>query len=560
MDPLLNTYIGQYLLTAVVGRSNTSVVYKAYQASLDRNVAVKVLQHNLAAHVVARFEREARAIAALQHRNILPIFDYGTQGRLHYFVTQYVADGISLAHLLAKGPLDELGALRLMAHVLGALDYAHNHGIIHRDIKPSNILMPSPDWPMLADFGIAKLVGTNQQLTPPGQALGTAAYMAPENAGVGSIDARSDLYSAGVVLYELVTGQVPFTGNGPLDVLAKHVHEEPPPPRGIVPHLHQALEGFLLHALQKHPGDRYQSAAEMTQALARVTGQIERTRAEAWLAHRLNAPPAAPPQIDPYQTIPLPPDAAPAAAPAPTPVPATPAPRRRRLGWGLALVALVGALAVFSWNTTRPRTTDAVTSTPTTNTTGATNPDVTTASTAPPVNEQAPVTPLAEQPALEVPAVETGAGGVQVITLDDAQWQGGYNLSRGSSVYGGRTATWIYGTGSEYSTMEATFQLNDQPVGAAELIVEGMDSEGSAKTPISIEVNGVEIYNGPNPLPDDDLPLESGTWASNTWTVNAALLQAGTNTIRISNRSQGSFGGPPFFMLDYATVRVFPPK
>ncbi len=133
-------------------------------------------------------------------------------------------------------------------------------------------------------------------------------------------------------------------------------------------------------------------------------------------------------------------------------------------------------------------------------------------------------------------------------------WQGSYRRASGNTVYGGRTATWIYGTTTQYSTMQATFRVDQQPVGTAELSVEGMDSEGRAKTPIRITVNGVQIFQGANPLPDDDLPLESGTWDTATWGFDAALLRPGENRITISNEAPGEFSRPPFFMLDYAVI------
>src|SRR5829696_6447387 len=211
-----NTQLGQYQLIEAIGHGGMATVYKAYQESLDRYVAVKVLLSNRDPQFAARFKREARAIAALQHHNILPVYDYGEQDGMLFLVLQYIEDGTTLGDLLGK-PMAVSTALRLTSHVLDALDYAHKRGVIHRDIKPANVLMPSPTWPMLADFGIAKLMNDNQQrLTLANQIIGTAAYMAPEQATGRPIDARTDLYAAGVVLYELVTGRVPFDGETPM--------------------------------------------------------------------------------------------------------------------------------------------------------------------------------------------------------------------------------------------------------------------------------------------------------------------------------------------------------
>jgi serine/threonine-protein kinase len=559
MEPQLNTYLGQYLLVEVIGRTASAVVYRAHQASLNRSVALKVLLRNLEPRYVSRFEREAQAIAGLQHRNILPIYDYGAQGPWRYFVMQYVEGGATLGHLIAAGPLDCVTALRLLIPLLGALEYAHAQGVIHRDIKPSNILMPWPDWPLLADFGIAKLLGAAQQLTPPGQAVGTASYMAPEAGLQRPIDGRADLYSAGVVLYELLTGHLPFEASTPLAVLTKHIKEPPPPPRSLRPDIHPAVEAALLRALEKSPDDRYQSAAEMAAALELAARQVERSKAQAWLHGQLGTGAAA--RRSGYTTRQLPPTApAPAvgaAPPAPAPTP------QRGLGLllGLALLLALAVAAVTLWP--RPGTLaegPAATATPLALPTPE---DEEPPAAIPPLAESPPVVeepPPTEPPPTEPPAVTPAPAqvserdGATLVRLDDTSWSGGYNLSRGSSRYGGRTATWIYGASTEYSAMSAVFDLADQPAGEAELIVEGMDSEGRQRTPISITVNGVEIYAGPNPLPDDDLPLETGTWASASWRFDAALLRPGRNQISIRNRAEGSFGGPPFFMLDYAEL------
>jgi formylglycine-generating enzyme required for sulfatase activity len=275
MTDLLGTRLTQYQLTEIIRRGGMSTVYKAYQDSLDRFVAVKVLFTNKDPQFAARFKREARAIAALQHHNILPVYDYGEQESLLFLVMQYIENGATLGDMLGK-PMAATTALRLTSHVLDALDYAHKRGVIHRDIKPANVLMPSPAWPMLADFGIAKLMNDNQQrLTLANQIIGTAAYMAPEQATGRPIDARTDLYAAGVVLYELVTGRVPFDSDTPMAVLTKHVYESPPAPRTLNPDLSPAVEAVLLRALAKDPNARYQTAAEMGAELSQIAHHLE---------------------------------------------------------------------------------------------------------------------------------------------------------------------------------------------------------------------------------------------------------------------------------------------
>ncbi|HEX5692803.1 MAG TPA: protein kinase, partial [Roseiflexaceae bacterium] len=283
-DELLGTQLGQYQLKELIGRGGMAKVYKAYQPSLDRYVAIKVLLHRHDPQFAARFAREARAIARLQHYNIVPIYDYSEQDGLLYIAMQYIENGKNLGDILTQ-PLAPAGALRLMKHLLDALDYAHRHGIVHRDIKPGNILLPTPVWPMLTDFGIAKLGNQSlPALTSPGMALGTPAYMAPEQAYGHAVDARTDLYSTGVVLYEMLTGQVPFEAESPLIVLTKHVSEPPPPPRQINPNLPAAVEPILLKALAKDPAQRYQTATELAADLDKLALQLEENRDSQQLA------------------------------------------------------------------------------------------------------------------------------------------------------------------------------------------------------------------------------------------------------------------------------------
>jgi serine/threonine protein kinase len=277
MTELENIQLGQYKLIEAIGHGGMATVYKAYQETLDRYVAIKVLLSNRDPQFAARFKREARAIAALQHHNILPIYDYGEQNGLLYFVLQYVENGVTLHDTLGS-PMEPAQALRIIGHVLSALEYAHTRGVIHRDIKPANILMPSPSWALLADFGIAKLMNDSQHLTMTGFIIGTAAYMAPEQAAGKPIDARTDLYSLGVVLYEMLTGRVPFNAETPMAMLTMHVYEPPPLPRVLNPDLSPQIEALLLRALEKDPNRRYQSAAAMLEDLERVATQLGRPR------------------------------------------------------------------------------------------------------------------------------------------------------------------------------------------------------------------------------------------------------------------------------------------
>ncbi|MBK9713875.1 MAG: protein kinase [Kouleothrix sp.] len=581
MNDLSQSYLGQYYLIEVIGRGSTSAVYKAFQSSLNRYVAVKVLASDIGPQFETRFQREAHAIAQLQHPNILPIFDYGQERGLHYLVMQYIESGATLDDQLAGRPIEPIAALRLILPLLSALKYAHGRGIVHRDIKPANIMLPQADWPLLADFGIAKLIDESQELTPPGQSVGTATYMAPERASSAVADVRTDLYSVGVVLYEMLTGQVPFTGASPVEVLRKHVHTPPPPPRSINPRLPAIVEPMLARALEKRPADRYQSAGEMAQDLERLIGQLERLHAQRQLQHLLQQP-VGPPTTqsnNPYETRDL-------------ALGAGTSPRARRaplqkLAWtylGIivaAAILAVGGIAMARSargqsgagaattsqaspppEATAPAVASASTSAPLAATVPAPQPDPTqpaepTQPAPPPEATQAP----SPRPAPAEPAStpqQSQQGSATRVRLEDTDWQGGYRRA-GGRTYGGRTATWIYGTATEYSTMRASFEVAAQPAGSATLTVEGMDSEGPAKTPIRVQVNGVEIYSGPNPLPDDDHPLETGTWASYSWSFDAALLRPGRNEISVGNLAEGAFSLPPFFMLDYADLSYTTP-
>jgi formylglycine-generating enzyme required for sulfatase activity len=278
MVDLSNRQLGQYQLIEVIARGGMAVVYKAHQPSLERYVAVKVMTHDRDPQFASRFKREARAIAQLQHHNILPIYDYGEQDGLLYLVLQYIEQGATLGDIFGA-PLEPEQALRLISHVLRALEYAHSRGIIHRDIKPANVLMPSPDWPMLADFGIAKLLNDDQQrLTVPGLIVGTAAYMAPEQATGQPIDARTDIYATGIMLYEMLTGRVPFDAETPIAVLTNHVYDPPPPPRSLNPNLSIAIENAVLRAIAKDPAARFQTAGEMAAELDRLVARIDQDR------------------------------------------------------------------------------------------------------------------------------------------------------------------------------------------------------------------------------------------------------------------------------------------
>jgi eukaryotic-like serine/threonine-protein kinase len=265
---------GRYRLGSLLGVGGMARVYLASDRVLERQVAVKVLSPPYAQDpvFVERFRREARSAASLSHPNIVAVFDSGSDAGEHYLVMEYVA-GQSLAELLAdQGRLAPRRAAELGVEVCAALAAAHAQGLVHRDVKPANVLVGAEGRVKVADFGIVKAAAT-VTLTGTGTVLGTAAYLSPEQAQGGPVDARSDLYSLGCVLYELVTGAPPF-GSGadssPVAVATRHLHQPPEPPSARNPQVDASLDAVVLTALAKDPARRCQSASELQAALERV--------------------------------------------------------------------------------------------------------------------------------------------------------------------------------------------------------------------------------------------------------------------------------------------------
>ena len=270
MQHYIGKTIGTYQIVEQVGRGGMATVFKAYQPSMDRYVAIKILPSHFTedASFVGRFTQEARTLARLEHPHILPVHDYGEQEGTTYLVMRYVQAGTLKDLVTRGGPMDLEEVARVMGQVGGALDYAHSQDVIHRDIKPSNVLVDERVNTFLTDFGIAKLVAETAQFTASGAVIGTPAYMSPEQGMGQPVDYRCDIYSLGVVLYELVTGRVPYEAETPLAVLMKHVNDPLPLPRQIKPDLPEAVERVILKAMAKAPDHRFQSAQQMVDTLA----------------------------------------------------------------------------------------------------------------------------------------------------------------------------------------------------------------------------------------------------------------------------------------------------
>ncbi|HET7090978.1 MAG TPA: protein kinase, partial [Anaerolineae bacterium] len=265
--------LGQYHVVELIGQGGMAAVYKAYQPALERHVAIKVLPEQLALvpDFSDRFVREAKAIAQLNHPNILPVMDFGQEDGLSYIVMKYVRGG-TLADRLRR-PIDLLTTTRLVEQIAAALDHAHSRGIIHRDVKPSNVLLDEGEWVQLADFGLAKIVARDEDLTGTGTGMGTPTYLSPEQGKGLPLDHRTDIYSLGVIVYEMVTGRPPFTGENLVAIVMKHIYEPPPLPRVTNPDVPEAVQAVMLKALAKSPADRFDSAGDLAHALRKaVTG------------------------------------------------------------------------------------------------------------------------------------------------------------------------------------------------------------------------------------------------------------------------------------------------
>jgi tRNA A-37 threonylcarbamoyl transferase component Bud32/tetratricopeptide (TPR) repeat protein len=355
--------VGPYRITAQLGSGGMATVYKAYHASLDRYVAIKVMHAAFREDrsFLSRFQREARIVAKLEHLHIVPVYDFSEHEGQPYLVMRFI-EGETLKARLQTGQLTIPQAMDILRPVCQALAYAHDQGVLHRDIKPSNIMLTAQGGVFLTDFGLARIAQAGESTMSQDTMLGTPQYISPEQAqGNANLDARTDIYSLGVVMYELLVGRVPFQADTPYAIIHDHIYSPLPMPRCLNPALPDSFERVLLKALAKERDDRYTAVDELLAALERAVSEVASAstlQVKPPPCEEPASPPPLPPVVAP-QPFPAARVAAPAAARVAAPAAAQtvvasstpPAKKSNRTGWivvGVIVLALlcVGGLAI----------------------------------------------------------------------------------------------------------------------------------------------------------------------------------------------------------------------
>ncbi len=305
--------IGAYTITDELGKGGMATVYKARHNKLERDVAIKVMHPTYSGEetFIRRFEREARVVARLEHPHIVPVYDYAVHEGHPYLVMRYIK-GETLKDRLNEGNLSTREILRLTDAIASALDYAHSEGVLHRDIKPSNILLTAGQGVYITDFGLARVMQSGESTLSQGMIMGTPHYISPEQAkGVAELDGRADLYSFGVILYEMATGRVPFRAESDFSIIHAQIFDSPPLPSTINDSINPRLEMLLLKALEKEPDARYDTAGAMATALHKALDDTPSNISPAGIPALTDFTPVAMTQVDAAASIPPPPPSKP---------------------------------------------------------------------------------------------------------------------------------------------------------------------------------------------------------------------------------------------------------
>lgn len=656
----------RYTILDRIGEGTFAVTYRARDLALDRIVALKILRPQFAADPAfsTRFAREARAAALINHPQVVNVYDYGLRDDGPFLVLQYIA-GRDLKELIRReGPGTPADAVRIGIQILRGLEAIHSAGLVHRDIKPQNILLDDDLNAYVSDFGIALNSAANSLLTSDGTTLGTPSYMAPEQARGDTITPATDLYAVGVILFEILTGRLPFTGDNPLTVMLAHVQHAPPSLRDVATQqIPPALEAVVGRALAKDPRDRFPNATAMARALEQ---SLNGSDAETTLA--------IPPVLAAGPTRPLNPTVPSRAVSAGFDRPRSNAASRRLALWlaPLLVVAAIGLIWVgvkalgngdddgenpqlgllstvtatsraggVGSNLTRQPTETLVaevaatktpddedaensgpqpTRRPTRTVTVEPEPSATDepTETAPPEPTLTPEPTFTAEPPTATPenspptiaptgngsdgndgaasdggngsagepveqeegGGESNQGGVieqrdngnagrggqeksgnanaqaTSLTFGPEDWEGGYH--RADSGFLGRPWVAVYGAQSGLGTVSLPFTLDKKPKNAM-LTITGINDEWASPNPITIEINGVTIYEGPCPFPSWNGAGDgaNAAWGTMSWAVPKNALRKGDNEIVVRNfTDSASTNSPPYVNISTTTIEV----
>lgn len=596
--------IGRYHLTERIGEGSFAETFLATDTTLNRQVAIKVLREQFARdpRIAARFEREARAAASVSHPNIVEVYDYGRDDATFFIVMEWV-DGTDLKEYINQhAPIPVPDATRLIREILAGLGAIHRAGIIHRDIKPQNVLISRGGIAKLTDFGIAR-GALDSGLTDTGMAIGTAAYMAPEQATGAPLEPSADIYAAGVIFFEMLTGELPYPGENPVQVMYQQVNDAPPRPSSIIGGIPPALEMVVLRAMAKDPRDRFQSAEAMQAALDHTPSPDEQTRILA----AASSPTQATALIGGFGR-------------AGSPPPPTP-PRRRAVAadephsnptWPLVLLAAllvliaIAGIAIFALRgtgtnggagtaptsthqaivaTPSPPVTPTATTAPTPTPSPTPKPTPTPSPTPKPTPTPSPTpkptptpTPTPEPTPTPTPTPEASpssadgappsqaigrpidAGsatarlatlGAKKVTLSGDDLSGAWNPQEAT---GGNTnipkgAVILWGQGSDYNAGAAQFHVSHSSRPVYTITITGRNDPSSTNTPMQLVIDGSAVWTGFSPFPAD-------TSAQMAWIIkNTSMLSPGQHTIAIVNQGpNGQVGQAPWIMIESVEI------